>query len=551
MPKTVSKKTNVPKSDKKVSTQDKNKMIISNSSTKQEDSDKNKNENKTKEQATLTKKNKSKLEELKEKNLQYEKKLLTQEDKYKEEKKITLQKLNEYNSIIDDKNNEISNLTKNNKKKFEKLNEIKNEVDEKMRLIKIYKLMELELDNYQKDHEKKLRILDKEKIIANRNLQYEKKELETKKNLKQKYENVDPSDLKEKLEKLNEEIKDLQNITNKLKQIDKYHKYCKNRIKTEEMKLKILKNEKDFEIKKQITLENQMINKDDDMNYLEDEEIDIKKNKRYMKNSYNKNLLSTTNHSVNISQTYFDKEKVKKTMEQMKRYENLRLSLENDLNKVNKQIYLKSKDSKKFQPTESLFLKDEKNILKKYFPTEALKNFQKRFDVIQTEKKEIERYIEDNKEMKQIIKENKEKIDLSDMKKQEIKKKTIQYNSMIIKQKKAINDFNEEIKKMQNELHYNNQILKVKNEENAKLKKHFDEIVKIIHSKKLKLKEGKQKPDFINDDDEEDENNENPNEYENGNEEGENEEGEESEQNEHNNNNDDEYYQENEENEED
>ena len=152
--------------------------------------------------------------------------------------------------------------------------------------------------------------------------------------------------------------------------------------------------------------------------------------------------------------------------------------------------------------------------------------------------------------MKQIIKENKEKIDLSDMKKQEIKKKTIQYNSMIIKQKKAINDFNEEIKKMQNELHYNKQILKVKNEENAKLKKHFDEIVKIIHSKKLKLKEGKQKPDFINDD-EEDENNENPNEYENGNEEVENEEGEESEPNEHNNNNDDEYYQENEENEED
>ena len=317
------------------------------------------------------------------------------------------------------------------------------------------------------------------------------------------------------------------------------------------MKLKILKNEKDFEIKKQITLENQIINKDDDMNYLEDEEIDIKKNKRYMKNSYNKNLLSTTNHSVNISQTYFDKEKVKKTMEQMKRYENLRLSLENDLNKVNKINYINSKDSKKFQPTESLFLQNEKNILKKYFPSEALKNFQKRFDVIQTEKKEIERYIEDNKEMKQIIKENKEKIDLSDMKKQEIKKKTIQYNSMIIKQKKAINDFNEEIKKMQNELHYNKQILKVKNEENAKLKKHFDEIVKIIHSKKLKLKEGKQKPDFINDDDEEDDNNENPNEYENGNEEGENEEGEESEQNEHNNNNDDEYYQENEENEED
>ena len=237
-------------------------------------------------------------------------------------------------------------------------------------------------------------------------------------------------------------------------------------------------------------------------------------------------------------------------MEQMKRYENLRLSLENDLNKVNKKIYLKSKNSTRFQPTESLFLNDEKNILKKYFPTEALKNFQKRFDVIQTEKKEIERYIEDNKEMKQIIKENKEKIDLSDMKKQEIKKKTIQYNSMIIKQKKAINDFNEEIKKMQNELHYNNQILKVKNEENAKLKKHFDEIVKIIQSKKLKLKEGKEKPDFINDD-EEDENNENLNEYENRNEEVENEEGEESEPNEHNNNNDDDYYQENEENEED
>ena len=158
MPKTVSKKTNVQKSDKKVSTQDKNKMIISNSPTIKEDSDKNKKENKVKEQATSTKKIKTNLEDLKEKNLQYEKKLIAQENKYKEEKQITLDKLNEFNSILDDKNNEISNLTKNNKKKFEKLNEIKNEVDEKMKLIKIYKLMELDLENFQKNHEKKLKI---------------------------------------------------------------------------------------------------------------------------------------------------------------------------------------------------------------------------------------------------------------------------------------------------------------------------------------------------------------------------------------------------------
>ena len=106
--------------------------------------------------------------------------------------------------------------------------------------------------------------------------------------------------------------------------------------------------------------------------------------------------------------------------------------------------------------------------------------------------------------MKQIIKENREKVELSDMKKKEIKEKTIKYNSIIIKQKKAINDFKEEIKKMQSELHYNKQILKVKNEENIKLKKHFDEIVKLIKSKKLKLKEGKEKPKFINFDNEED-----------------------------------------------
>ena len=95
----------------------------------------------------------------------------------------------------------------------------------------------------------------------------------------------------------------------------------------------------------------------------------------------------------------------------MKQYESLRLSLENDLNKINKKNFLETKNLKKLKSKDSLFLTNEKNILKKYFPLEALTNFQKRYDVIQTEKKEIEKYIEENKEMKIIIKGNKEKIE--------------------------------------------------------------------------------------------------------------------------------------------
>jgi hypothetical protein len=551
MPKTVAKKTNVPKADKKVSTQDKNKMIISNETSAKEEKNKSKNKTETniKEQSTSTKKEKSKLEELKNKNLEYEKKLTAQEEKYKEEKKKTLEELSQYNSIIEDKNNEITKLTKNNKKKFEQLNDIKNEVDEKMKLIKIFKLLELELENLEKAHRNKIKIIEKEKIIEKRNLEYEQKKLKKQKEINNKYENIDIDSLKTTLKELNDKIAEIKENTKELKQIDKIHKFCSKNQKKDEMELNLLKNEKEFQIKKQNNLENQLNRDEDNSIYMEDEEMENSIRKKYKKNFASNRRLSP-NNSMNIYKTavLYDKEKAKKKMIQMKKYENLRLSLENDLNKINKKNHLESKNLKKFQSKDSLFLTNEKNILKKYFPLEALKNFQNRYDIIQTEKKEIEKFIEENKEMKNIINGNKEKIEYSDLKKRESNEKTIKFKSIIINQKKLIKGFHDEIKKINSELNYHNQIFNVKTEENSRLNKQFNEDIENIKKGKLKLKEGEEKPDFIDfsvDESEGKLNEEESNGENNNNEQTENEE----ENNDENNYNDNVDYQENEENE--
>ena len=49
---------------------------------------------------------------------------------------------------------------------------------------------------------------------------------------------------------MNDEINEINNNTKELKQIDKVHKYCDKIIKKKEIELNILKNEKEFQIKK-------------------------------------------------------------------------------------------------------------------------------------------------------------------------------------------------------------------------------------------------------------------------------------------------------------
>ena len=90
-------------------------------------------------------------EELKKKTKEMQQKLCELESSLTQAKTITLNNLSELNSNIEDRNQRIKELSKDNAIFFQNLKMIKEEVDDKMKFVKIFKLKEEELNKKETD----------------------------------------------------------------------------------------------------------------------------------------------------------------------------------------------------------------------------------------------------------------------------------------------------------------------------------------------------------------------------------------------------------------
>ncbi len=408
----------------------------------------------------------SKLERLKEKTSEYTNKLNSIEKQIIIEKNSSTEEINEINEELKEKDIDIKKLADDNKILYNELRNIKDEVDDKMKIIRIIKLKENELLKTEERLNKDIKVSEKEIIITTRNIEIYKKEKDNlEKLLKNNNENKQYN-LNLKLQSLNLERENLEKEIKDDKTFMKEHKFCEKKKQKLQNKLNIIRNELEFE-KKKLNMNEQR--KNDENKYSDDLNIDdINKKSRIL----NRTEIQSPGKKLKKKEPTLQKTTtpIWKELEiAHKKY------LKSISNRTAKQIF-----ENKIQDERSkfgLFSPKEVEILSKLIPNDFLEIYQQRYDNVEMQKQEIEEQIlYGNSNVKQEIKENKHKIDKSNLKMKEQNIKTGKLNEDLSKLKRLGNECNNEIKIINEHLKNLSLVYKQKIGENQRLKDRINEI---------------------------------------------------------------------------
>lgn len=452
----------------------------------------------------LVQKKKNPLEELKKKSLEMQNQLNLLEKQLNEAKGATLTDIGELNGNIEIKNIEIKKLSKDNKVFFQNLKLIKDEVDDKMKFVKIFKLKEEELNKKETDLKKVIELKEKEMKISQRNIEIYRKDKERYEQLlaENGSENTLPN-LLSTIAELNSKIESLQNKITALKRITQEHKACEHRQKDKQNKLSLLKNEYEFQLKRENLSQSVSISKQQ-----------RKTNNERETSPYQKSQVlkpKKTNENVKYKKFKTSLAPIWQELDELGENYNRSIAittscrLKDNRNNSDNNI-LQSQPDYLFKP-------EEKKILSKIIPNAHLDNFQERFKKIENEKQIIEDKIRYSTNVKRKeIKGKKEKVDFSSLQMKEQSKKSVILNSEISKQKREIVDLKNKIKTLKKELKFTNDLMAMKMKENDKLTSHFQEINDKIEKGLLIPKEQEQSEEENEDNEGNDDNEENENE---------------------------------------
>lgn len=377
------------------------------------------------------------------------------------ENKLCLNELNTCNKKISEQKKEIIKLKKQNLNLINKLKDIKDEVDSKLKSVKIFNVKPNEVEKNQK----KLKILinSKEEEIKIEKKKI-KREIKQKEKFKQLYnindvnrENI----LKNKYKSLQSDITVLENDIKKLKVLTHEHQNCQKYISTLLNKKNVLDNEYEFERKKTNMIE--------------------------MENASN-NPKEIKNGNI-INQKFIIRNKSQLEMCKMsKNYINQQFELAHKkYERTSSDLLKKINGNRLFNKPKNLFLDEEKLVLEKIIPGQYLSIISERYNKIENEKRMIKEKLNTNNIIKSKIRNQKNIIDFSKIKKKEQAKKNTNLKYSLKICKKNIEKLNEKIKEMNEKIEKESAILKYKNKENSKYKKHLSEIQTKIDNGKLKL----------------------------------------------------------------
>lgn len=433
-------------------------------------------------------------EELKKKTEEMQEKLCGLESSLTQAKTLTLNNLSELNSNIEDRNQRIKELSKDNAIFFQNLKMIKEEVDDKMKFVKIFKLKEEELNKKETDLKKIIEMKDKELKITLRNIEIYKKDKQRYEKMLNEFGKEDTlPQLLNTINELNIKSEELINTINSLKKIKNEHKNCEQKRNKKSNQLSLLKNEYEFQLKRENLSQTMALTKQQRQFTNKDDSIHNNSSspKLFSKKSPNKGV-KTNRFKASLAPIW-------KELDEANIYKSVAVTLSSRMKiRNNSEEHLATVDNSLFKPY-------EKEVLSKLIPNEHLDSFNERFMKVENEKQEIVEKIKYNTQIKKKeIKGNKDKVDYSSLQMKEQTKKTIKLNSEITKQKREIADLNNKIKQLKSDLKFTNDLMAIKTKENDKLTAHFDEINEKIEKGILVLKEKEEN----NEDEEEIEENE-------------------------------------------
>lgn len=418
------------------------------------------------------------------------------------ERETTIAQLESLNKIINSKSDTIKKLADENQELFNQLKDIRNEADEKLQIVKIFKVKENALEKREKALQKEVKVIDEELKVAKKNIELYKNEKEYyEKLVKVHADNSVMSNLIEEIQKKKESIIYIKKRISSLEKIRKQHKNCDIKQKQLQKEIDLMENELEFERKRKIAISESMSKVD-------------QVSKRYH-DSEDITFITLSKNNNNKERTKRSQSPERKILANNKSIKTLRVNLipiHQEFNAINENYKKycstsvlipqnKMSDSEKLKMV--LFKEEEKVVLEKLIPNSKLEAYQRRFDEIEEQKKELEAKIKNRNIMKQFeLKENKEKYISTELQVTEQKKRSSVLNSQRAALNKDISVQKGILKKSRDNLKFYLDLYKIKQKENEKLFQHLKEIQAQIDSGELVLK-----PSDENDEEEEDPNN--------------------------------------------
>ena len=294
---------------------------------------------------------------------------------------------------ITEKGFEISCLSTENKNLISQLKDIKSTMDDKIKIGKIFLEKKQRLANKEKQLNKKIEVLEKEIILAEKNNKIVENDCRRMKILAKNNEEGKEQILDEELNNLQKIKSELENTNMNLRISLKEHKLCP-KIKTNLLsKLNVLNNSYEFEQKKTNMLETSMVDYEQKKEKIKK---DIQEKKEY--NASNKSLSFCSNIRNKVLKLAEKKNSERKLLSPTRRHiaqickdieaDNIQNS--GNIKKINPSINY-SKTPK------SLFTETEQMKLAAIIPPSILNEFKERFDMIENERYDLIGKLQNNK----------------------------------------------------------------------------------------------------------------------------------------------------------
>lgn len=398
-------------------------------------------------------KHEKKMKDLQSKTIELEKEMKDKETILINEKKQTINELNNVNEHLKVKTQTLMQLKLQNKNYVSSLKEMKAQIDSKMNQVNLKK-KNLSATSSLRTIETEIKSTNAFIKNMKKNKIFYKKEIQKTQTDVNKYITNDYGYLLSKLKSLQEKTKKYQNEISYLKSIEAFHcESCEKLLNTKKEKLAKIINEYE-QTKKRET------------NYQEVSEMSNNRKKEILLSS--PSLTKQSKKTISITQPLWEHFEKKNNI---------------------KKVLLTSPRMKVNNSHQSLFPDENKLILSKLVPKEVIKKYENKYKSKNFEIQELKnKYLNKLSLVRNEIEENKNKIDLSELELKSQRKQAILLDKSITENKRAITNLKTHIRNAKSDIQYYQNLLNFKLKENDKMNQHLVNLEKDIEKKRVTIK---------------------------------------------------------------
>ena len=415
--------------------------------------------------------NDSTLEGIEQKTIELKEKLKKIKSDAEQERTLNLEETYQLNTDITDKNFEINVLSEENRDLIAQLKDIKNLLDEKMKLGNKFLIKMEKLKKEEENKKKLIEVKDKEIELAQKNQDIAIRDYNRIKNISDQNYPDKENDLRRNLESLENDKKELQNEIIKLRKIIKDHKLCSKEKQNLISNLNIITNSYQFEEKKKNMFETILADMEEKKEKIKQENKE-KLNMSNRSNTYGNKIRSKVLERMekkNSEKSFIPSRAALHIANLCKSIGNINLKNSRDLKNTNNIDY-------KMQQ-KSLFTDNEQIKLATIIPPSYLNKFKEKFDEVENQRYDLIDKIKVAKDQHaSTLNSVKIKLNYTELKKKEQQILLVDLNSNVAKKNVDITKLKTDINKINKDINTWKKLLRMKNNESKRLNKYIDEL---------------------------------------------------------------------------